>query len=99
MNFTYSKKYFDGEYEYFHAVASQRGSWSSSKLLKPHEWRALGIKPPVETVEGREGDKGDDWEHYMWYKPEPNVFLFRRRGGVPSGLEHPLRLAHPDNIN
>ncbi len=71
ITFSYSKKYYDNDYEYQHVIASERGSWSCSKLLTEAEWRALGIQ------------QEQGWVHYMWYKPEPTVFLFKRGPAVP----------------
>ncbi|KAI5185480.1 cyclin-dependent kinase regulatory subunit CKS1 [Nematocida homosporus] len=37
------------------------------RLLEEHEWRALGIM------------QSSGWQHYMVFKPEPHILLFRKR--------------------
>lgn len=39
----------------------------SNRLMLEVEWRALGVT------------QSPGWQHYMLYKPEPHVLLFRKR--------------------
>ena len=38
----------------------------AERLLDEHEWRSLGVQ------------QSRGWVHYGYYKPEPNILLFRR---------------------
>lgn len=68
----YSDKYEDDIYEYKNAMLTELlyKSMTRGKLLTEEEWRELGIK------------QSRGWEHYMIYKPEPYILLFRRPIGI-----------------
>ena len=65
----YSDKYTDDKYEYRHVFLTiemfQRLP-KDGRLLTEREWRSLGVQ------------QSPGWEHYMIFKPEPFVLLFRR---------------------
>lgn len=65
---TYSERYMDDTYEYRHVVLPNDlfKLMPRNRLLTEQEWRALGVQQ----------SKG--WEHYLIFKPEPNVLIFRR---------------------
>jgi cyclin-dependent kinase regulatory subunit CKS1 len=75
----YSSKYYDNFYEYRHVILTKEIKKKlNGGLLSEKEWRDLGV---VQS-------KG--WEHYMIYKREPHVLLFRRPKGInPSTGEIP----------
>ena len=64
----YSEKYIDNTYEYRHVTLSKRmyDKIPKEKLLSEEEWRHIGVQMSA------------DWNHYLIYKPEPFVLLFRR---------------------
>lgn len=76
----YSEKYEDEVFEYKNVMLPE-GLFKSiprNKLLNEDEWRNLGIK------------QSRGWEHYMIYKPEPFILLFRRPIGInPKTAELP----------
>ena len=65
----YSEKYYDDEYEYRHVIVPHNiaARVQRNHLMSEAEWRALGIEQSV------------GWVHYMIHKPEPNIYLFRRK--------------------
>ena len=64
----YSAKYFDDTYEYRHVLLNEItfAKLPKSKLLNEEEWRAIGVQ------------QSRGWEHYMIFKPEPWILLFRK---------------------
>lgn len=68
--FQYSEKYNDDEYEYRHVIIPL--AWFIRMFPRG---RLLSEKECVEY--GIQQSRG--WVHFMIYKPEPNVLLFRRR--------------------
>lgn len=69
----YSEKYMDDVYEYRHVTLCKRlfEKLPQGRLLSEDEWRHLGVQ------------MSSGWEHYMIYKPEPFVLLFRRSLAPP----------------
>merc|ERR1712032_535683 len=68
----YSDKYEDEVFEYKNVMLTEPifKSITKGKLLTEDEWRELGIK------------QSRGWCHYMIYKPEPFILLFRRPIGI-----------------
>ena len=68
----YSDKYEDDVFEYKNVMLTENiyKTLSRHKLLSEDEWRELGIK------------QSRGWEHYMIYRPEPFILLFRRPIGI-----------------
>ncbi len=68
----YSDKYEDDVFEYKNVMLPENlfKTLQRNKLLTEDEWRELGIK------------QSRGWDHYMIYKPEPFILLFRRPIGV-----------------
>lgn len=68
----YSEKYQDEVYEYRHVIMTEKHKklLSNGKLLSESEWRNLGIQQ----------SKG--WEHFLIYKKEPHILIFRRPIGT-----------------
>ena len=70
--FKYSEKYYDEEYEYRHVevpddkTSKIKDFANQNKLLSEDQWRGLGIQQSL------------GWCHYMWYRPNPSIMLFRR---------------------
>ncbi|GAN01921.1 cyclin-dependent kinase regulatory subunit CKS1 [Mucor ambiguus] len=64
----YSPYYQDDEFEYRHVVLPKNLSrWlPQNRLLKQKEWVEVGVH------------QSSGWEHYMIYKPEPHILLFKR---------------------
>ncbi|OAD04098.1 hypothetical protein MUCCIDRAFT_125950, partial [Mucor lusitanicus CBS 277.49] len=64
----YSPYYQDDEYEYRHVVLPKNlARWlPQNRLLKKEEWIQVGVH------------QSSGWEHYMIYKPEPHILLFKR---------------------
>lgn len=64
----YSDKYCDDTYEYRHVMLTEAAFQKLPKdtLLSEIDWRRLGLQ------------MSPGWEHYMIFKPEPYVLLFRR---------------------
>lgn len=65
---TYTKKIVKGEYEYRNAVLDEATYQKivPGKLMKPEEWRSLGIK----------GSYG--WEHYKYDITKPQIIMLRK---------------------
>jgi len=65
----YSEKYNDETYEYRHVLLTEAAynNIPKNRLLTEDEWRTAGVQ------------QSRGWEHYMVFKPEPWVLLFRRR--------------------
>jgi cyclin-dependent kinase regulatory subunit CKS1 len=70
----YSDKFEDEVYEYKNVILPESifKSLPKGKFLNEEEWRAIGIK------------QSRGWDHYMVYKPEPWILLFRRPIGINS---------------
>lgn len=68
----YSDKYEDEVFEYKNVMLTEAifKTIPRNKLLCEDEWRELGIK------------QSRGWTHYMIYKPEPYILLFRRPIGI-----------------
>lgn len=64
----YSPYYQDDEFEYRHVVLPKNlARWlPQNRLLKPKEWIEVGVH------------QSSGWEHYMIYKPESHILLFKR---------------------
>ncbi|TNV75109.1 hypothetical protein FGO68_gene1649 [Halteria grandinella] len=71
----YSEKYSDDQYEYRHVfltfpmfqrLQKEKEVIQGQRFLTEREWRTLGVQQSA------------GWEHYMVFKPEPYVLLFRR---------------------
>ena len=65
----YSDRYQDQKYIYRHVLltlAAYKKCINLNKLLKENEWRALGLY------------MSPGWVHFMWFKGEKNVLIFRR---------------------
>eukprot|EP00347_Sterkiella_histriomuscorum_P013373 403364962 len=64
----YSEKYNDDTYEYRHVTLPENvfANLKRDVLLTEDEWRTLGLQMST------------GWEHYLIFKPEPFVMLFRR---------------------
>ena len=69
----YSDRYRDNEYEYRHVLLPKTFYLNyvpkvmKHRLLSEDEWRGLGIQ------------QSPGWVHYELHKPEPHIFLFRRK--------------------
>ena len=85
-SFTYSKKYYDDNYEYRQVIAcSEIGKMIMEKgIMAEEQWRELGIT------------MSRGWIHYTIYKPEPHVMLFRRPIGISSTF---TRVSLLNNVN
>ncbi|TBU00596.1 regulatory subunit of cyclin-dependent kinase [Hamiltosporidium magnivora] len=66
---TYSERYTSNDYVLRHVILPKEMVHliPTDRLLTEDEWRQLGVV------------QSDGWEHYMIYKPEPNILLFRRK--------------------
>ncbi|CAO3623767.1 unnamed protein product [Mucor fragilis] len=64
----YSPYYQDDDFEYRHVVLPKNlARWlPQNRLLKQNEWIEVGVH------------QSSGWEHYMIYKPEPHILLFKR---------------------
>lgn len=64
----YSNYYNDEEFEYRHVVLPKNlARWlPQNQLLKQEQWIEIGVH------------QSSAWEHYMIYKPEPHILLFKR---------------------
>ncbi|CEP18340.1 hypothetical protein [Parasitella parasitica] len=68
QHIVYSKYYSDDEFEYRHVVLPKNlARWlPQGQLLQPKQWIDFGVH------------QSTGWEHYMIYKPEPHILLFKR---------------------
>ncbi|ELP86257.1 cyclin-dependent kinase regulatory subunit, putative [Entamoeba invadens IP1] len=64
----YSDRYKDPQFEYRHVILPDdiAKKVPKDRLMTEDEWRKLGVQQSL------------GWIHYDWFKPEPNVLLFRR---------------------
>ena len=86
-NIEYSDKYFDLVYEYKNVILPKSYLKKiPGRLMNEKEWRELGI------VQSR------GWEHYLIFKKEPHVILFRRpigtdpeTGNIPNDVQERVK--------
>jgi cyclin-dependent kinase regulatory subunit CKS1 len=81
----YSEKYTDDLYEYKHAILPETTFRKIPRgvLLSESDWRVLGVQ------------QSRGWVHYLIYKPEPHILLFRRpKGTDPMTGEVPMEMLH-----
>jgi cyclin-dependent kinase regulatory subunit CKS1 len=64
----YSNYYNDEKFEYRHVVLPKNlARWlPQNQILKQEQWIEIGVH------------QSSAWEHYMIYKPEPHILLFKR---------------------
>lgn len=72
MTVKYSNTYEDDQYIYRHVMLTQgiyerNGLKRTKRLYNEHQWRKLGL------------NMSPGWEHYMWFKAEKNLMLFRKK--------------------
>lgn len=71
----------DGVYEYRHVLLPKEFAKNLPKrIFTELEWRQIGIQ------------QSRGWEHYAIHRPEPHIFLFRRKIGTVNSLEKGLNV-------